>query len=118
FRAFPNARFNEGTSVGLGQVGLGAKYALFSYGGFELSPAFDLLLPSPSEDEFAGPDSVSLVPRALASFQFIPELTGYADAGYNYTVEFQELSGLLWSAGVSASPLERFVLDVGVGGTY
>jgi hypothetical protein len=118
FSSFPNTQFNEGTSVGLGQIGLSTKYALLRYEGFELSPALELLMPSPSEDEFAGPEELSVVPRILTSFQFLSELTGYADLGYNYTVDLQELSGFIWNAGLSATPDPRFVFDVGVGGTY
>ena len=110
-------RFDNGTQAGLGQVALGAKYALVRADRFLLSPSFELLLPSPNENEFAGPDDVGVTARILSSVDLADWATGFVDAGYTYQIQFQELTGFVWDAGVSVSPFDRVSLDAGAGGT-
>jgi len=109
--------FNDSTSLGLGQIGINSKYALYEDSGFAVAAAFDLLFPSPSEDDYAGPDSFSLIPRAIFSAQLFDQVSGHADVGYNYTVDFQELQALVWHGSISWAT-DWTTLDAGAGGHY
>jgi len=111
------AQFNDSTGVGVGQIGLVSKYALLSEEEFAIAAAFDLLFPSPSEDNYAGPDSFSLIPRAIFSAELFDDVTGHADVGYNYTVNFAELQALIWRGSISWA-LDAATVDVGAAGSY
>ena len=104
------ASVDAGASLGttvIGDLRLGAKAALIGEPGregFQLALAADLSLPTGSASDFAGDDSVSFRPRAIAGFDK-RGFSGALNAGYavrrkrvveagNLTVNDQLLAGL------------------------
>jgi hypothetical protein len=109
--------FNEGTSVGLGRVEISGKALLVTEKGFDLSGGLGLFLPSPSSEEFAGPDSFSVLPRLVGGYGVTEYAHVLADIGYEYDVDFTTLRRLTWDAGLWLGS-ERASVDVGFGGSH
>ncbi len=110
------ADFNEDTSVGLGRISLGGKWVFYETDGADL--AFDLRLqfPSPSEDDFAGPDSWALDPRFIGEIRVSEDTRILLDLGYSNDFTFDELSSFQWSLGASYG-LEYATFDAGFAGS-
>lgn len=110
--AFPG----EGTNAGVGRISLGAKALAYKGKWAEVGFESDLYFPSPNEEELAGSDTFSILPRALAAVPATPWLRFHVDAGYDYDFSEAVLRRFVWNAGFSAST-ERFGADLGVGGS-
>lgn len=108
--------FNDGTSVGLGRIGIGVKGEVYADPTFQLSVAPEISLPSPSESEFAGSDSTGLAARVIGGAKLAEIVRLYGDVGYQYDTSFEELSRLVWDVGISM-PLAIATFDFGVGGS-
>ena len=107
---------DDGTHPGLGRVSIGAKILAYSGAWIRLALAPELFLPSPSQDEFAGPDSGAVLQRAIADVPISDWLTLHADVGYDCDFDSAELRRLLWNVGTSFTR-DRLALDLGVGGS-
>ncbi|MBX3025087.1 transporter [bacterium] len=108
--------FNDGTHAGVGRIALGGKGLVYSYQRLQFAAAGDVLLPSPSQAEFAGPDSVAIYPRVIASLRPADAITLSTDLGYSYDFDHAELQRFAWTIGGSFGS-ERFSLDVGFAGS-
>lgn len=108
--------FNDGTHAGIGRISLGGKGRLVSLGDLQVAAAGDLFLPSPSEAEFAGPDSVAVYPRLIGTFKVIDALRLSSDLGYSYDMRYAELRRFAWTVGASVVN-ERASFDLGLGGS-
>lgn len=108
--------FNDGTHVGVGRITLSGKGRLWSHRDLQLAAAGDLLLPSPSEAEFAGPDSVAIYPRLVATLKVVDAIRVIGDLGYSYDVDYAELRRFAWLLGASVGN-ERAAFDLGFGGS-
>lgn len=111
-----NFDFNSGTHAGVGRIGLGVKGVLLTHSRFRLAALGQLFLPSPSEDEFAGPASLSILPRLVGSTTATSWLSFITDVGYDYDVDSAELRRFVWNVGATI-PANRFSFDLGVGGS-
>lgn len=114
---FGPQRYDDGANVGLGQISLGGKYALYRGDRVAVSPSFELLLPSPNEQDLAGPESVGMTTRLLSMAELGTMATAYLDVGYTYEIQFPELTGFVWNVGTSLAPSSWLSVDVGAGGT-
>lgn len=110
------ADFRSGTNAGVGRISLAGKGALYSGERLRLAVAPELLLPSPSENEFAGTASTALGARAIATFDLAAPVRLHADAGYEYDFSYAQLSRFVWTTGVSI-PLTAMSFDLGLGGS-
>lgn len=108
--------FNDGTHAGVGRISLSGKGRLWSRGDLQLAAAGDLLLPSPSAAEFAGPDSVAIYPRLVATLKVVEAIRLTGDLGYSYDVDYAELRRFAWTLGASVGN-ERAAFDLGFGGS-
>ena len=108
--------FNEGTHAGVGRISLGGKASLYTSRWIELAFMTEFFAPSPSEAEFAGSDSASILPRGVAAVPATDWLRFYADVGYDYDFDQSALRRLTWTAGASV-PLAQAALDLGVSGS-
>lgn len=108
--------FNDGTHAGVGRIALGSKGLLYSYQRLQFAAAGDVLLPSKSEAEFAGPDSYAIYPRVIASLRPADAITLSTDLGYCYDFSHAELQRFAWTVGGSFGS-ERFSLDLGLSGS-
>lgn len=111
-----NFRFNDGTHAGVGRMSLGAKMLLYSSDWGRLAFMTELFVPSPSQAEFAGSDTASILPRAVATVPITDWLRFHADLGYDYDFSESDLTRFAWTTGASF-PIDRFTFDVGVGGS-
>jgi len=109
--------FNEGTHVGVGRISLGAKGIAYSSQALRLAVAAELFLPSPNENQFAGPASPAVLPRAIAAVPIGSRLKWLADAGYDYDFDNAELRRFVWNSGASFAIGSQATLDAGVGGS-
>jgi hypothetical protein len=73
--------FNDGLHAGIGRVSLGTKALLYAEGPFRLATACDFYFPSPNEQEFAGSDSASILPRVIGTAKLADWLRLHVDAG-------------------------------------
>jgi hypothetical protein len=108
--------FNTGTGVGLGRTSLSAKIASPRWNDFRFALAPEILLPSPSEDEYAGPDSLALGMHLLGVYEPSPHIRLLADLGYEWDTESTSLTRFAWAGGVSF-PTEVATVDLGVSGS-
>jgi hypothetical protein len=108
--------FNSGTHGGLGRVSIGAKGIAYAGKWARLALAPELFLPSPNECEFAGPDSVAVLPRVIGQLNAADFLRFHIDVGYDHDFDSAELRRFVWNVGASI-PHERFSVDFGVGGS-
>lgn len=110
------ANFNEGTSAGLGRVSLGGKALFLQTEYVEAAFSLEIFLPSPSEDEYAGPDSGAFLPRLITAFNLFEGGKAHIDVGYDHDTEFVELRRFVWNTGLSYA-IPGFTIDAGVGGS-
>lgn len=108
--------FNGGTHSGVGRISVGANMRLYADKRVQLACAPEFLLPSPSEDNFAGSQSAAVLPRLVAAFAVASALKLHVDAGYNYDFDHDELRSFTWDAGASIAG-EKVALDLGFGGS-
>lgn len=108
--------FPEGTNVGLGRVGVGARTSFYSNTFMELGAVTKFSFASPSSDELSGSDSYAIYPRLVGEFFSEAPVQAYADAGYEYDFSFNELSRFAWNVGASL-PFSLGSFDLGVGGS-
>ena len=110
------ADFNTGKSVGLGRISVGAKGVLLANDWGELAASGEFFCNSPSQAEFAGSNSPSILPRVIGQVHAAKRLNLHADAGYEYDFDVDELSRFVWNAGLSV-PIVNATFDLGVGGS-
>jgi hypothetical protein len=110
------ASFNDSTSVGLGRISLGSKVVLYESDAADLAFGLRLHFPSPSEDEFAGPDSWALDPRFIGEVKMSENTRLLLDLGYTNDFTFDELSAFQWAFG-AAYALEGATFDAGFAGS-
>ena len=110
------ADFPAGTNVGLGRTAIGLKWQMLAADWMQAAFIPEVYLPSPSEDQLAGPDSAAFLPRLVASFPLHRGCHLHLETGYNVEVDGGELNRFVWAAGVSL-PLSRVGFDVGVNGS-
>lgn len=110
------ADFNSGKNVGLGRISVGAKGVLLANDWAELAASGEFFCNSPSQAEFAGSDSPSILPRLIGQVRAAKRLNFHADAGYEYDFDVQQLSRFVWDAGLSV-PVIGATFDAGVGGS-
>ncbi len=109
-------RFHRGSHVGLGRVSVGGKALLLGRERVQLAAMLELFLPSPNEDEFAGSESVSLLPRLVARYEPWSWIRLHGDVGYEGDFQEAELRRFVWNAGASL-PGGSYVADLGFGGS-
>jgi hypothetical protein len=110
------ADFNSGSHAGLGRVGVGAKGLLGATDWGELTASAEFFCNSPSQDEFAGSNSPSILPRLLGQIHAHKHLNLHLDIGEEHDFEVDELSRFVWNAGLSV-PITNATFDIGVGGS-
>lgn len=108
--------FNDGTSVGLGRISLGSKIALARSESYGISVLPQVFLPSPSSDEYAGPDSAALAIGALGGYSPADWMQLILNVGYEWDTESTALTRFAWAAGASF-PTEYATFDVGMSGS-
>jgi hypothetical protein len=108
--------FNDGTHPGVGRISLGVKQLLYFGDWFRLAFVTEFFMPSPNQAEFAGSDTASILPRAVAVAPIAPWLRFYTDVGYDYDFSDSDLRRLTWDSGASF-PVNRFSFDLGLGGS-
>jgi hypothetical protein len=110
------ANFNEGTSAGLGRVSLAGKALFFQSEYVNAAFSMEIFLPSPSEDEYAGPNSAAFLPRLISAFKLFDAAKAHVDVGYDHDTEFAQLRRFVWNTGLSYA-IPGFTVDTGVGGS-
>jgi len=108
--------FNDGTHVGVGRISLAGRAVVFHDERWRLGLAQELLLPSPSENEFAGSESLALLPRVIGEVWIAGPLRLLADVGYEYDTRRAELRRFVGSGGVHLGA-ETYSVDVGLTGS-
>jgi hypothetical protein len=110
---------NNGTEVGVGRINVGGKYMLVSEDYVQLALSGEFFFASADEDEFAGSDSYSILPRLIAEIPLairnVPVRLHF-DVGYEHDFSEAELRRVVWNSGVSL-PIRNFAFDLGVGGS-
>jgi hypothetical protein len=109
-------QFNEGTHAGVGRISIGAKGLVYSDKRLQLAVAPEFFFPSPSQDEFAGSDSASILPRIVGAFRVVSPLTLHVDSGYDCDFDNNELRRFVWNVGASIA-LGGETFDAGIGGS-
>lgn len=112
----PQDGFGGGDGVHLGRTGLELRRTLCSGDLFQLAVELGALLPSPDEEDFAGSNSLAVIPRVIAGWSLSPELTLRTDVGYENDFDVQELRRFAWNAGITYG-VARFSIDLGFGGS-
>ena len=110
------ASFNAGTHAGVGRINIGLKSVLLRRDPIRLAFSTELFFPSPSERDFAGSNSVAILPRVIAATQVAKQVRLHLDLGYDYDVDVDELRRVVWNVGASLA-LKGMTLDCGVGGS-
>jgi hypothetical protein len=111
-----NADFNDGTHVGLGRISVGGKANLYASDLAELAFSTEVFCNSPNQDDFAGSNSASLLPRVIGQVHAAKHLNLHMDVGYERDFSFSELSRFVWNTGASI-PLPNATIDFGLGGS-
>ncbi len=107
--------FEDDSAIGLGGVALGAKAALLDTEWLAAALSFEVVLPSPNEDHYAGPESFAFFPQAAVTVPLASWLSVGGSAGYNHQLDDEELRRIAWKAGAWAS-LAGATFDAGVSG--
>lgn len=107
-------QFNDGTHVGLSRISVGAKALLYRNDLFLVSFAPEFFCNSPSQNEFAGSNSPSVLPRVIGQVNAAKYLRVHADVGYDYDFNVSELRRFVWDSGISV-PLTGWTFDLGFG---
>jgi hypothetical protein len=108
-------RFRSGTAVGIGRISVGGKLFLGSFEGIESALGLEFFCPSPSEAEFAGSASPSILGRAIVGYE-LGDFELLLDLGYDYDFDVAELRRFVWNLGASAQ-LPSVTMDAGFGGS-
>jgi hypothetical protein len=108
--------FNDGTHIGVGRISIGAKGLVYAKDPFRLALGCDFYFPSPQEDNFAGSDSASILPRVIGVARLTDWMRLHADAGYEYDFDVSQLRRFAWDVGISL-PFAAATFDLGVGGS-
>jgi hypothetical protein len=108
--------FNEGTNVGVGRISLGTKGQIYGGKQFDLAGSLEIFMPSPYQDEFAGSDTGSILPRLIGQVRLHPNFRWHFDVGYDYDFSESDLRRFVWNLGASV-PVQRLVVDMGFGGS-
>jgi hypothetical protein len=108
--------FNDGTRLGVGRIDLGTRAVVYAAERWRLALAPEMLLPSPSVDEFAGSDSLAVLPRLLGELAPAEQIRLMADLGYEYDFSRSELRRFVGSGGLLLST-RRYSVDIGVSGS-
>ncbi len=108
--------FPEGTSAGIGRIGLGARNSFYANSFMELGAVTRFSFASPTPDDLSGSDSYAIFPRVVGEFFTEAPVQLYADAGYEYDFSFSELSRFAWDVGASMA-FSRGSVDLGFGGS-
>ena len=95
------ASFNDGTHLGVGRISLGAKALVYSRDPFALASACDSYSPSPSQAEFAGSDSASILPRLIGAARLADWMRLHLDLGYDYDFDVDQLRRFVWDVNIS-----------------
>jgi hypothetical protein len=110
------ASFNDSDSVGLGRISLGSKVVLYESEGADLAFGLRVHFPSPSEDDFAGPDSWAIDPRFIGEVRITENTRMLLDLGYSNDFTFDELSSFQWALGGSYA-MDAASFDAGFAGS-
>ena len=110
------ADFNSGKHVGLGRISVGGKGLLYASNLADLAFSTEFFCNSPSQAEFAGSNSPSLLPRFIGQIHAAKRLNIFADLGYEYDFSVQQLSRFVWNTGISI-PIVNATFDIGIGGS-
>ncbi len=108
--------FNDGTHTGVGRISLGGKALLYSSRWAQLALMMEFFAPSPSQAQFAGPDSAAILPRGIVAVPAANWLRFHGDIGYDYDFSESALRRLTWTTGASV-PFEQFEFDLGIAGS-
>lgn len=108
--------FNTGNQVGLGRISLGGKGSLWANDLAEVAFATEFFVNSPSQAQYAGSDSPSILPRLIGTLKPAPWVRLYTDVGYDYDFDVAELRRFVWNLGVSV-PITNATFDAGFGGS-
>lgn len=108
--------FNEGRHVGVGRISIGGKAVVYANKLVQIAFAPELFLPSPHQDEFAGSNSVAILPRVIGAFKVTEPVWLHLDAGYDYDFDKNELRRFVWNGGTSVA-ITGATFDFGVGGS-
>ncbi len=107
--------FNDGTHVGVGRISVGGKGILLATTHLQIAFSPRFLLPSPSENEFAGPESAAILPQLTATLKFTDALRLHSSVGYDYDFNNAALRSFTWRAGGSFAS-QWAECDLGFGG--
>ncbi|MGH7788096.1 MAG: hypothetical protein ACRERC_14585 [Candidatus Binatia bacterium] len=110
------ADFNSGKQVGLGRISVGVKGLVLASDWVDVAASGEFFCNSPSQDEFAGSDSPSILPRVIAQLKAAKHLNVFTDVGYEYDFDVDQLSRFVWNAGISI-PVVNATFDFGAGGS-
>lgn len=110
------ANFNEGTSAGLGRVSLAGKAQFLHSEYVDAAFSMEVFLPSPNENQYAGPSSAAFLPRLITAINLFEGAKAHIDAGYDFDTDFAELRRFVWNTGVSYA-IPGVTFDTGVGGS-
>lgn len=108
--------FNEGTNVGVGRIGVGARTPFYANEFMEVGLVTRFSFASPTPDDYSGSDSYAIYPRVVAELFSDQVAQLYADVGYEYDFSIAELRRFAWSTGASM-PFSKGSIDVGVSGS-
>jgi hypothetical protein len=115
-KGFRPLDFSNGTKAGVGRISLGGKGVLYRDERFHIAAMAELFVPSPSEDELAGSETGSFLPRLIGSAKITETVKLHADAGYDADFETSELRRFVWNVGSSVA-LASVTFDFGFGGS-
>ena len=111
-----DADFNSGSHAGLGRIGVGVKGLLGANEWGELAASAEFFCNSPSQEQFAGSNSASILPRLIGQIHAAKYLNLHADIGTEQDFQVNQLSRFVWDAGVSI-PITNATFDLGFGGS-
>jgi len=108
--------FNDGNHAGVGRISVGAKGLLYTDEWVDLALAGEFFCNSPSEDDFSGSNSASILPRLIGEAKLLSHLNYHLDLGYEYDFQNTNLTRFTWNTGFSI-PIVNATFDAGVGGS-
>ncbi len=108
--------FNDGTHAGVGRISVGGKGILLSTTRLQIAFSPQFFMPSPSQNEFSGPDSAAIWPQLAATVKCTDALRLHSSVGYDYDFNHDALRSFTWRAGGSFAN-QRVEFDLGFGGS-
>lgn len=115
-RPFPESEVPSGNGVNLGRSEVAVRYLALPGSSYDVALELGSLLPSPDEDDYAGTNTIAIVPRVIAQWSATDSIILRGDVGYEYDFDAAELRRFIWNVGTSFE-VERLSLDVGFGGS-